>query len=60
MLLGTEVNAVYRNMDVARTELYFAVSFSLFFPPHNFSVLGLQASAQPKGHYFPCTNQESK
>lgn len=29
MLLGTEVNAVYRNMDVARTESHFAGS--LFF-----------------------------
>ena len=26
MLLGTEVNAVYRNMDVARTEPHFAGS----------------------------------
>lgn len=32
MLLATKVNAVYRNMDVARNKLDFAESLFYFFP----------------------------
>lgn len=47
MLLATEVNAVYRNMDVARNKLHFAESLFYFFP--FFSRFVLRQWVHPKG-----------
>lgn len=57
MSFGKEVNAVYRNMDVVRTELHFPLSL-LFFFPYNLYSLGSQASVQPKEYYFRCVNRQ--
>lgn len=49
MPLGTNVNAVYRNMDIGKSKLYFAVSLVYFQPCPQFT-----RTVQAEEHYSPC------